>query len=108
MIRPQIRSLLSDRTRRGCVEPSRGETRRPRSDTRCNCCVHDRLSHLRGAAGRYARGTSLHKWIDSLSSGSVDTCWNACVKAERQKIEVFHKVLRELNITNISLLQAFV
>jgi hypothetical protein len=41
-----------------------------------------------------------------LSSGSVDTCWNACDEAERKKFEMFHKVFRQLNITNISLLQA--
>ena len=60
-----------------------------------------------GTARRYAHGTSLHIWIDSLSSDSVDGCWYACHEAERQKFEMFHKVLRQLNITNASLLQAF-
>src|SRR5206468_11186848 len=86
---------------------SRSEARWPRSDMPCNCCVRNRLSHWSGAAGRYARGTSLHSWIDSLSS-SVHACCHACDEAERQKFEMFHKVLRQLNITNISLLQAFV
>ena len=36
----------------------------------------------------------------------MHTCCHACDEAERQKFEMFHKVLRQLNITNISLLQA--
>src|SRR5206468_7341046 len=54
----------------------------------------------------YAHGTRLHSWIDSLSSGSVHACCHACDEAEGRKFKLFHKVLRQLNITNISLLQA--
>src|SRR6266704_980146 len=73
----------------------------------CNCCVRNRPGHCYGAAGCYAHGTSLHSRIDSLSSG-VHACCHACDEAERQKFEMCHKVLRQLNITHISLLQAFV
>ncbi len=66
-----------------------------------------RFRRCHGSARRHANGTSLHSWIDSLSSGSVHACCHACDEAERKKFEMFHKVLRQLNITNISSLQAF-
>jgi hypothetical protein len=36
----------------------------------------------------------------------VHACCHACDEAERQKFEMLHKVLRLLNITKVSLLQA--
>ena len=74
---------------------------------RCNYCVHNRLSRRRCATGRYVLRNILHDWIDSLSSSSVDACYHACDEAERQRFEIFHKLLRGLNILNASLLQLF-
>ena len=72
----------------------------------CNCRVHNRPNRRRDAAGRRARRNSLHACVDCLSRGSVDACEERRDQAERRKFELFHKWLRLLNITKVSLLQA--
>ena len=67
--------------------------------------LRPRLPARHGWAPR-ARRDTLRACVDYLSRATVDACEERRDQAERRKSELFHKLLRPLNITKVSSLQA--